>query len=748
MGMGIPLFTTARARASVSSSATGLSYDSATGIFSLTGGYEIPASGSYLKADGSIDLSAPWVIATQSITLTAGTLTAAHLKDTSLTAGRVWFSAAGGQAADSANLTFVDGQSLVTTALSVTGLSNSNVQIACDSSAAVQLYLKDTRAYSVQPSASFVVQGKYNDADALAFFMQFMGGKENVVNDDKKGYFSIRVNNGTDLAEALRIYSMKGVVVGGGAATYAGSTGLAIHNTITGTGAALGLSVEGFYTSGSGYNAYGVLINPTLVPPNTKGAYFLNTYGTVTAGTGLTVATAVNTMVGTLTKSGSGTITTCYGLHVLEQTAGATNYSIYVDGGNSRFNGNVGIGTIPSYQLHVNGSGQQSIAVGSSTTYASLLFKSGSTTEWNIRNDYDNSHALGIYGNAGLNLITVSQGGNVGIGTTSPGAKLDVYSGAIRQTVAPASWPASGSGAEMFYSDTLGGVLQGYNRATSAYIPVTLRGSYISLNPGGTEVLRATAGNLGIGTTAPDKALEINSATGACLRLTYNDSNGSAANCVDFSVDSSGNLTIDPSGTTITANAFTVLGSAGSSSNVGLTVNQTISAAGLVAGMILEGTYTGAGLVGVGYGMRLNPTLKSTDLLSNYGLYLAATISVATGKSTTSYGMNLAALSKTGTGTVTTCYGLQVVKQTIGSTNWTISASGGNSRFVGNTSFGQSSAPTAKIHVGACTADADTASIKIEAGTVATSPVSGNIESDGTHLYWTDSGNTRKQLDN
>jgi len=57
-----------------------------------------------------------------------------------------------------------------------------------------------------------------------------------------------------------------------------------------------------------------------------------------------------------------------------------------------------------------------------------------------------------------------------------------------------------------------------------------------------------TGGLLGIGTTAPDKQLEINSSTGACLRLTYNDADGSAANCSDFSVSSGGDLTIIASG--------------------------------------------------------------------------------------------------------------------------------------------------------------------------------------------------------
>lgn len=57
-------------------------------------------------------------------------------------------------------------------------------------------------------------------------------------------------------------------------------------------------------------------------------------------------------------------------------------------------------------------------------------------------------------------------------------------------------------------------------------------------------------------------------------------------------------------------------------------------------------------------------------------------------------------------------------------------------------------APTAALHLKASTSSADTASLKIEAGTVATVAVSGNIESDGTHLYWTDSGGNRRQLDN
>jgi len=60
----------------------------------------------------------------------------------------------------------------------------------------------------------------------------------------------------------------------------------------------------------------------------------------------------------------------------------------------------------------------------------------------------------------------------------------------------------------------------------------------------------------------------------------------------------------------------------------------------------------------------------------------------------------------------------------------------------------ETTSPTARLHLPAGTAAANTAPIKIDAGTLATTPVSGNIESDGTHLYWTNSSGTRIQLDN
>jgi hypothetical protein len=63
------------------------------------------------------------------------------------------------------------------------------------------------------------------------------------------------------------------------------------------------------------------------------------------------------------------------------------------------------------------------------------------------------------------------------------------------------------------------------------------------------ERMRITeTGLVGIGTVVPARQLDINSATGGCLQLTYNDNNGSAANKVTMDVSSSGSLIITPSG--------------------------------------------------------------------------------------------------------------------------------------------------------------------------------------------------------
>jgi hypothetical protein len=144
--------------------------------------------------------------------------------------------------------------------------------------------------------------------------------------------------------------------------------------------------------------------------------------------------------------------------------------------------------------------------------------------------------------------------GTIGINTTGPAKALEVNS-------------ATGANLRLTYNDSDG------SAANYADFSVTSSGS-LTIAPTQNLILRGSAGNtlqlgtgsttyftlssiagtfstavnVGAGTTAPDKKLEINSATGSNLRLTYNDSDGSAANYADFSTSSSGDLIIAPSG--------------------------------------------------------------------------------------------------------------------------------------------------------------------------------------------------------
>jgi hypothetical protein len=58
-----------------------------------------------------------------------------------------------------------------------------------------------------------------------------------------------------------------------------------------------------------------------------------------------------------------------------------------------------------------------------------------------------------------------------------------------------------------------------------------------------------TTGNMGINTSASTFGLEVNQSTGNCLRLSYNDNNGTATSKCDFSLSSNGSLTIRSTGT-------------------------------------------------------------------------------------------------------------------------------------------------------------------------------------------------------
>jgi len=116
--------------------------------------------------------------------------------------------------------------------------------------------------------------------------------------------------------------------------------------------------------------------------------------------------------------------------------------------------------------------------------------------------------ALSIASNG--NVIVNS--GNVGIGTTSPGAKLDVY-GSTRIALS-----ASYDALQLSSVSTPGnGVnFESLNVARTGYTPFTFYGTSYSFTNAGTPLVTFQSnGNVGIGTTSPTKKFEVNGTSGA-----------------------------------------------------------------------------------------------------------------------------------------------------------------------------------------------------------------------------------------
>jgi hypothetical protein len=129
-------------------------------------------------------------------------------------------------------------------------------------------------------------------------------------------------------------------------------------------------------------------------------------------------------------NAGSFETTSAGDIHLKAYSAAFATPQLFLKNG-----GNVGIGTTsPSYHVHVNGSGIQTIAVESTQNGNNAQFAfigktaAGSSQSWLLgENLATTGGAFEIYDNtAAQNRFFINTSGNVGIGTTNPQNKLHV----------------------------------------------------------------------------------------------------------------------------------------------------------------------------------------------------------------------------------------------------------------------------------------------------------------------------------
>ncbi len=315
------------------------------------------------------------------------------------------------------------------------------------------------------------------------------------------------------------------------------------------------------------------------------------------------------------------------------------------------------------------------LAVTTASTTASNktinISQTGATSGTDYAGYFSNTGAattnVGLYSTATgatNNYAAIFDQGNVGIGITTPGNKLWVSDNTTNPTVTIENTNAVGYAiaayrgtAREYTVGTAGASETGFGLANKFFV--------FDGTVSATRLVIDTNGLMGIGTNAPGKQLDINSATGNNLRLTYNDTDGSAANYADLLMSSGGDLTIAPSGSdTAITGQLDVSGHLAAGANSAVNDGSLLFSGSTYNTMLsLQESYTNLTATdyveGITNYMEFNPTAHATTEI--YGIDNELVVKTGNNKNIPSMYGNFTSLSHNGTGAVTTAIGQSIL---------------------------------------------------------------------------------------
>jgi hypothetical protein len=235
--------------------------------------------------------------------------------------------------------------------------------------------------------------------------------------------------------------------------------------------------------------------------------------------------------------------------------------------------------------------------IGISTTNPDKQLEINSTTGDCLRLTYnDNDGSASIYTD-----FSLTSGGTLRIKSNNNTVVIgDITNNNQRLLIGSDLLTATKGAIGLVNTDGVNYLQSGINTSTGSAADLVISNYNQTISASSRKIIFKSTGNIGFGTMNPDKILEINSATGDCLRLTYNSNNGSATTYCDIAVSSNGNTTfttngIDPKFTFSGGNINATLQTASQPNITSVGTLTSLTMAGAITGvtnLTMSGTLT------------------------------------------------------------------------------------------------------------------------------------------------------------